>query len=672
MATRTKTFLWTTVAGLLALGAAGLAVRTWAAEETQPVKAKNKTVSNVGDKKDLIDYNDADATSPESVTPVGQGVKVASKTFTPPGTMKFKTFPNKTTYVDIQTDPGGLPADRDRESPSEIRVSVTAMPETAGQYPLAAEGNLAPSGGKGTPPELHWAAKVSDVKAYWETYDQPTADPNTPIDDHPAVPANGGKRIFPGEKKYNDTSEDANNRRRAFAVLEFPEGVTPPPDTVVYFRMWDVDDPSADKAPIDTAGLPNPGTNGPDNRDNDWCFAGEENHIAHVEVGEVKRFDTTTTCETTKAKMTARVGMQPGDNWRFAVAWGEGAQARLQAMTQVQADSCQPPGGVFISGMLTTWRKVHVEIDSMPTEPNTWPDKDPDCNTCIVESVIVDSPVAGESTIDTFGPIFAPEVDHYEGGNLWKNTSPPRPRWPIMKHTANQFFGDQIIVMGTPTAGEISSYMVNQVCSLADDDPLAISQLPLFPGVGPVLTSRFGKAYIEPVAVDDNENTNKIVPEFYLNLSYWDIVLYSDWTARDLPVRQEDYWVAYVVMGYQGENSDPWSNTALDLDPDGHANFYPPMPYYTVALEVGWFGVAHSGYAAVFVETSRDAMAKSISPVEWPSVDEIMTHEIGHLGGAHDRENGIMNTDGMKRPDWFSPQDIAIFRTNPYFKPADE
>ena len=101
-------------------------------------------------------------------------------------------------------------------------------------------------------------------------------------------------------------------------------------------------------------------------------------------------------------------------------------------------------------------------------------------------------------------------------------------------------------------------------------------------------------------------------------------------------------------------------------------------------VEDGARKITRSGYqscgtnivpAGSVVLSSRDAEAMSQSPTatDWPSVDEIMTHETGHLGGAPDRESGIMDPlGGMKTPSWFSPQDIAIFRTNPYFKPVDE
>ena len=102
-------------------------------------------------------------------------------------------------------------------------------------------------------------------------------------------------------------------------------------------------------------------------------------------------------------------------------------------------------------------------------------------------------------------------------------------------------------------------------------------------------------------------------------------------------------------------------------------------------VEDGARKITRSGYqscgtnivpAGSVVLSSRDAEAMSQSPTatDWPSVDEIMTHETGHLGGAPDREinSGIMDAStGMKVPDWFMNEDIAIFRTNTYFNPVD-
>jgi hypothetical protein len=69
--------------------------------------------------------------------------------------------------VDIQTDPAGLPATANPDLPTEIKISVPEVPETAGTWPLKGEGNLKdlrPKGsGGGGKEEWHWAAKAYKI-----------------------------------------------------------------------------------------------------------------------------------------------------------------------------------------------------------------------------------------------------------------------------------------------------------------------------------------------------------------------------------------------------------------------------------------------------------------------------------------------------------------------------
>ena len=103
-------------------------------------------------------------------------------------------------------------------------------------------------------------------------------------------------------------------------------------------------------------------------------------------------------------------------------------------------------------------------------------------------------------------------------------------------------------------------------------------------------------------------------------------------------------------------------------DPDGNPDFGAPIPMFESCSYGG--KIAYS--AAVFVEVSRDAEVANSFPTMWPSIDEIMTHEVGHLGGAIDSEvsSDIMEpTDGMKTPGWFLPSEILKFRREPFWKP---
>ncbi|MGD2110028.1 MAG: hypothetical protein PVI86_11640 [Phycisphaerae bacterium] len=67
--------------------------------------------------------------------------------------------------------------------------------------------------------------------------------------------------------------------------------------------------------------------------------------------------------------------MQPGNNYRA------GASTNLPAVlstSQPEADANAPSIDVRFSEMLTVWRKLYVEVDSMASEPTTVEGRGPD------------------------------------------------------------------------------------------------------------------------------------------------------------------------------------------------------------------------------------------------------------------------------------------------------
>jgi len=155
--------LVTLVALVGAIGPLGLLAAD-AAEETHRVKPKGKTVSNEGEKKEKIDYDDEEIVAPESVTLEGSEVTIISKTFKPPTkNWDFKPFPNPYPweYVDIETDPDGLSPNANPDTAQAIKIEVALTASTAGTFPLRGEGNLKPPGGGGGQPP-HWSAKMKD------------------------------------------------------------------------------------------------------------------------------------------------------------------------------------------------------------------------------------------------------------------------------------------------------------------------------------------------------------------------------------------------------------------------------------------------------------------------------------------------------------------------------
>jgi hypothetical protein len=187
-------------------------------------------------------------------------------------------------------------------------------------------------------------------------------DPATEFNDNPNT--GGGKRVFPDK---NDPSDTVDRKRvRVTALTSLPSKKT------IYFKSFDLDDPSANAAPIDTNG-----SVGDDNR-------GGVGTPAHA--GLLSPVGGTGTTNSASAKTDTSgnasvdlvVTMQAGDN--FMVAASDDL-TYLNALTVNQILLQDSGGNIVGSGtpkakaspMLTVWRRVHVEVDSMDVVPTTAP-----------------------------------------------------------------------------------------------------------------------------------------------------------------------------------------------------------------------------------------------------------------------------------------------------------
>jgi hypothetical protein len=155
-------------------------------------------------------------------------------------------------------------------------------------------------------------------------------------------PNNGDKRIFPGKQTPGDGAAADRRKVHLKATLNpVVQGCT------VHFRTWDVDDPFDQNHP----GMPNVqlidnNATGPDNRP--------------TPEGPVPLVGTTDAQG--EATVTFTVSMQPGNNY---LAGASGIIDAINAATQVDADANNAPPRVRFTEMLTVWRKLHVETDSM-------------------------------------------------------------------------------------------------------------------------------------------------------------------------------------------------------------------------------------------------------------------------------------------------------------------
>jgi hypothetical protein len=163
---------------------------------------------------------------------------------------------------------------------------------------------------------------------------------NSSLDNNPNP--GGGKRIYPDRQ----TATDDTDRRGVTIRAIIGEPIAGVP---VYFASFDVDDPSNDSRPVD----PN-GPVGDDNRSQ----AGK---------GEISEAVVLTDASGI-AETTLRVGLQPGDNYRVAASCKADylSSVTVQGLDLVDsAGQMLPSERADASEMLTVWRKLHVEVDSM-------------------------------------------------------------------------------------------------------------------------------------------------------------------------------------------------------------------------------------------------------------------------------------------------------------------
>lgn len=159
-----------------------------------------------------------------------------------------------------------------------------------------------------------------------------------PLEANPAV--GGGVRIFPDLETPAGSSADA---RRITLRATTELGMQ---DLVVFFGGFDMDDPSpGDRTPADEG----PG----DNNATDAFLSS---------------FSDTVDPETGIAEITVTLTRQPGDNFRFfagcSLGYLQGVTARGIELFDREGDRLPTPGAET-SDMVTIWRRLHLEVDTM-------------------------------------------------------------------------------------------------------------------------------------------------------------------------------------------------------------------------------------------------------------------------------------------------------------------
>ncbi len=433
----------------------------------------------------------------------------------------------------------------------------------------------------------------------------------THLDDNPHL--NGGKRIFPDKDSPADTI--------AHDLIDVEVTITPAPaaGTVVHFQSYDVDDPNAfvpgqppnqQIDPNDTAttapGLDNRGTT-PGKRGTFFPPTIDYRATAPTDAQGV-------------ARAVFQVTMQPGDNFRVAVALNGPELDTINDNTVPPNNNPNLPGfnGV-VTEMLTVWRRLWIERDSMTSvTANT-------VNVTIT-GITRNVPVAGGlNDILQISADLPDDEDAFEGGEL--TITATGLKVPIYLNSDNFFAPHTLNV----PAGAIPALAFPAAATVTDDDVIPATGTLKLPDGGPLLESAFGDAYILPKYVDPGPgslNTVGTIP-FVRHLNDTEPA-----AARNLPASSAGFWSTYLIGAFENLQS-------TDGDADGIAppGLGIPAPGTDSAFD---YGYSNATTSYVFLETIDDFVRQqNFSTDEWHTV----THEIGHTVGDSDSthcETGIM------------------------------
>ncbi|HRQ87897.1 MAG TPA: hypothetical protein PLA50_03810 [Bacteroidia bacterium] len=500
--------------------------------------------------------------------------------------------------------------------------------------------------------------KFLPVKVNWQKTNSEYPDLEENINPFTQKPQ--GIRIFPDKKEPDDVVRNK-------VKLKVDIGMS---DLEVYVKAFDVDDPT-------------PPANDPDFiiDANDQSGEGQGNDNRNDDIGTPKtgRFTMSGSATANKkanangiAEFEFEVGMQPGNNYRVAVS-----VHNADGYANVQVDD--PSGSGYIgpeesqssvaaSPLLTVWRNLHIENDSMDAIPSarTAPDHVGGLEIESVDTYANRIKVASHSDLSK-------EDNFYQNGYIEKDGA-------FFKIKSYEFSGFIGFRKGSfeVSPHEIGLFSGGDTISVFDDDDrklptsFTVAQsageqwprlgFPRLDLINESVKSKYLPAFIEVVdAADLNLNPNTTVP-FRANhvpeLIGWGFLPHTVLDDSQDLADSSAFWVHLVVAAYQGEEG---------------ADGDPPTEGIMEGTTLSRTGSSSKSFlSAVYMESIREGFDSQSSIGEAilrSRIDQVTAHEIGHAppqpsGSAtvddHD-EGGLMGEGALMGE--FSPQSINRFRS---------
>lgn len=414
---------------------------------------------------------------------------------------------------------------------------------------------------------------------------------DSPLDTNPN--AQGGLRIFPDKQSPTDTV----NRKRVRVIATTS---TLEPNVPIYFRSFDIDDPSSDSSPVD-----------PNESD------GYDNYGFPLN-GTLSAPSAPTDSEGI-AEVEFTVTMQPGDNFRVVASCNQAYLDGVGIAGVFLKDADQkllPTTQAKVTDMLTVWRNLHIEVDSMGNVTGnvvtgTIERVRRDGATLVIDQILERNRFEnGRISIDGVGAFLVTE-----------NGRTTVTIWGIVQNTdvAGKSFtlvdDDDFNNNDVPRDGDEITYGENEDVPFPFISLISSSDSPA--------DNVFAPAYVRPKydIGDTNDSTT-----FFLNTpgrgTTADLISTYDFDSVGTEA-DNNFWTVYLLGAYQYDTSE-------DSDPDSEEG---PLGVVDDYQGVG---------ASIFVEDIADADRFRPSG---PNCTDAATaaHEVGHLFNGDHRDGGLMS-----------------------------
>ena len=463
-----------------------------------------------------------------------------------------------------------------------------------------------------------------------------------------------GKLIYPDAK----APDDETPRNEVFVkVTGVPQGWK------VRLKVFDVDDPATEELDPnhviddnDTAGVKQ-------GNDNKGAVAYFESSGWDTEDGTI---DASGMAKLTNGQMPKLIlPMQPGDNLRVAAILlkPDGTPFEGQDLSLLQvtnhtqsgyvAPAADPASGFNggLSPMLTVWRKLHMEVDTMIMWSGDKPS--PDRAVATGTSWQEDDPNQPRlRSILTLSGTLPEGNDFYAGGRIVSGGITLK----IYSNTTTTITVDHPNGSTPLTSAQKDPFLGS--FEVFDDDDTGISGLPL-PKINAINTEvkkRYAPAYIHIQEVSNDLNPRKALA-FDINNSVLNPFTALDDMQDMHGTDRVEYWNHLAVMAYQPE-------TQKDADPIGGG-------LQGVTVKPGIIPL-YNFYSVVYVETTREALSNLVGTAGFDQVfqaqiETVLAHEIGHAPGGQSEsqdhaEGGLMRDDPKYDDPLFTPASLHRLR----------